>query len=217
MILNPLILEHRSTAASVPHSPVSRRSITFLTPERHAPAMPPAVFEKLVAGLLNKHLGPYVEGLDPKQLSLGAWSGDINLKSLRLKAEMLAEMDLPVSIVHGYVGALRLKIPWKGLFPKPSKPVEAFIEDLYLLLEPQLDHPYDAAKTAKLAAAAKTKRLEAWEEEQKAKEASAEEKHSNASFTAKLITSIVNNLQVGLLLLFVVAIILLLWLLWPWL
>jgi VPS13-like, N-terminal len=33
------------------------------------------MFEGLVAGLLNQHLGGFLEGIDPKQLELGVFSG----------------------------------------------------------------------------------------------------------------------------------------------
>ena len=37
------------------------------------------VFESLVANLLNKFLGDYVENLDSSQLNLGIWGGN-NIK-----------------------------------------------------------------------------------------------------------------------------------------
>ena len=33
------------------------------------------VFEKVVADLLNRYLGDFIENLDPKQLNLGLWGG----------------------------------------------------------------------------------------------------------------------------------------------
>lgn len=34
------------------------------------------VFESLVADLLNKYLGDYVENLDKSQLNIGIWGGE---------------------------------------------------------------------------------------------------------------------------------------------
>lgn len=36
------------------------------------------VFESLVADLLNKFIGDYVEDLDRKQLSIGIWGGKLS-------------------------------------------------------------------------------------------------------------------------------------------
>lgn len=33
------------------------------------------VFEKVVADLLNRYLGDFIENLDAKQLNLGLWGG----------------------------------------------------------------------------------------------------------------------------------------------
>ncbi len=41
------------------------------------------MFEKTLASLLNEHLAPYVEGLDPKQLDVGIWGGDIKVQRPR--------------------------------------------------------------------------------------------------------------------------------------
>lgn len=46
------------------------------------------MLESLVASLLNRFLGSYVENFDPKQLNIGIWSGDVKLKNLRLKKEV---------------------------------------------------------------------------------------------------------------------------------
>lgn len=35
--------------------------------------------------------------------------------------QVVAELNLPVSIISGYIGSLTLKVPWKNLFPTPSK------------------------------------------------------------------------------------------------
>ncbi|KHJ44018.1 hypothetical protein D918_05711 [Trichuris suis] len=43
------------------------------------------VFETVVATILNKALGSYVENLDASQMNLGIWGGNVVLNNLNLK------------------------------------------------------------------------------------------------------------------------------------
>lgn len=97
------------------------------------------MLESVLAGVLNKFLSAYVslhrvqqvarlphrahhspppprtrqvDNLDPKQLNFGIWSGDTKLRNLRLKKEALDKFRLPVDVVEGYLGDLKLSIPW---------------------------------------------------------------------------------------------------------
>ena len=51
------------------------------------------MLEGLVATLLNRFLGMYVQNFDPKQLNIGIWSGDVKLRNLELRREALAGID----------------------------------------------------------------------------------------------------------------------------
>jgi len=45
-------------------------------------------------------------------------------------------------LLSGHVGSIILKVPWKHLFPSPSKPVVAVIDDVIIVLSPELDRPF---------------------------------------------------------------------------
>lgn len=85
------------------------------------------VFESIVAELLNKVLGEYIENLDYSQLKLSLWggktsqddslsiliifnikilllSGDVVLKDLFIKESALDVLDLPVRLEYGRLG-----------------------------------------------------------------------------------------------------------------
>ena len=79
------------------------------------------MFESLVANILNRFLGSYIENFDPKQLNIGIWSGDVKLKNLRLKKESLDKFKLPLDVKFGHIGELTLQIPWSNLKSKPVK------------------------------------------------------------------------------------------------
>ncbi|XP_064645587.1 intermembrane lipid transfer protein VPS13C-like isoform X5 [Lineus longissimus] len=123
------------------------------------------VFESIIVDLLNKYLGDYVENLDKSQLKLGIWGGDIVLQNLDVKQSALDDLNLPVTIKHGHLGKLVLKIPWKNLY---TAPVIATIDGLYVLAVPNLGVKYDAEKEEKSAQEAKQKDLRKMEEAKQA-------------------------------------------------
>ncbi|KAF8366090.1 hypothetical protein PRIPAC_83919 [Pristionchus pacificus] len=53
------------------------------------------VFESLVADLLNRFLGDFVDNLDSSQLNIGIWGGDVKLENLEIKESALDDLDLP--------------------------------------------------------------------------------------------------------------------------
>lgn len=47
------------------------------------------MFEGIVASLLNKYLGKYIEDLDLENLNVGIFGGNVLLSNLKLKTEAL--------------------------------------------------------------------------------------------------------------------------------
>ncbi|XP_016940577.3 intermembrane lipid transfer protein Vps13 [Drosophila suzukii] len=150
------------------------------------------VFEAVVTDVLNKVLGDYIENLDRNQLKIGIWGGDVVLQNLKIRANALDELDLPVQLIYGYLGKLVLKIPWKNLY---SQPVVVNIEDLYVLVSPNNNVRYNAEKEAKYEMDLKKAALDALEAARK-KELEKDQPKPDAGFAEKLTAQIVNNLQV---------------------
>ncbi|XP_034653735.1 vacuolar protein sorting-associated protein 13 [Drosophila subobscura] len=150
------------------------------------------VFEAVVADVLNKVLGDYIENLDRNQLKIGIWGGDVVLQNLKIRENALDDLDLPVQLIYGYLGKLVLKIPWKNLY---SQPVIVNIEDLYVLVSPNNNVKYNAEKEAKYELDAKMAALDALEAARK-KELEKIVAKPDAGFAEKLTAQIVNNLQV---------------------
>ncbi|RLV92227.1 Vacuolar protein sorting-associated protein 13 [Spathaspora sp. JA1] len=155
------------------------------------------MFESLVANLLNRFLGSYLENFDPKQLNIGIWSGDVKLTDLRLKKESLDKFKLPIDVKFGHLGVLTLQIPWSNL---KSKPVRIIIEDLYILASPIILRDYDAAEEEQRSEALKQEKLQQLETLLQAQtqnqQLSDDLLVNNETFTESLITKIVDNLQV---------------------
>ena len=153
------------------------------------------MLEGLVATLLNRFLGMYVENFDTKQLNIGIWSGDVKLRNLQLRKEALDQLHLPLNVVKGHLGQLILQIPWSNL---RGKPVRVTIEDVFLLAAPKEVAEYDHEEEEARAYSVKMEKLENAEllKERNAEGMSSEEQQKNQSFTAQLVTAIVNNLQI---------------------
>ena len=69
------------------------------------------VFESVIVSALNPILGKYVEDLDAGQLRVGILGGDIKLEKVKLKQNILADLNLPISVHTG----LKLTDETKGL------------------------------------------------------------------------------------------------------
>ncbi|KAF3008444.1 hypothetical protein E8E13_003289 [Curvularia kusanoi] len=153
------------------------------------------MLEGLVSNLLNRFLGMYVQNFDPKQLNVGIWSGDVKLRDLELRREALDQLRLPLNVVEGHLGSLTLSIPWSNL---RGKPLKVQIEDVFLLAAPKEDADYDAEEEERRAHAVKMEKLDSAEllKERNTEGMSAEEQQKNQSFTASLVTAIVDNVQV---------------------
>uniref|UniRef100_A0A8C0VHI4 Vacuolar protein sorting 13 homolog C n=1 Tax=Cyanistes caeruleus TaxID=156563 RepID=A0A8C0VHI4_CYACU len=107
------------------------------------------VLESVVADLLNRFLGDYVENLNKSQLKLGIWGGKEPLPSMFILMYLLC------------LDKLTLKIPWKNLY---GEAVVATLEGLYLLIVPGASVKYDAEKEEKYLQDNKQKELARIEE-----------------------------------------------------
>ncbi|XP_027780877.2 intermembrane lipid transfer protein VPS13C isoform X1 [Marmota flaviventris] len=152
------------------------------------------VLESVVADLLNRFLGDYVENLNKSQLKLGIWGGNVALDNLQIKENALSELDVPFKVKAGQIDKLTLKIPWKNLY---GEAVVATLEGLYLLVVPGASIKYDAEKEDKSLQDIKQKELSRIEEAlQKAAEKDKPKEAKKDTFLEKLATQVIKNVQV---------------------
>uniref|UniRef100_A0A452SGE8 Vacuolar protein sorting 13 homolog C n=1 Tax=Ursus americanus TaxID=9643 RepID=A0A452SGE8_URSAM len=150
------------------------------------------VLESVVADLLNRFLGDYVENLNKSQLKLGIWGGKREGAAGGLPA--LSELDVPFKVKAGQIDKLTLKIPWKNLY---GEAVIATLEGLYLLVVPGASIKYDAEKEEKSLQDIKQKELSRIEEAlQKAAEKDKPKEAKKDTFLEKLATQVIKNVQV---------------------
>ncbi|XP_073508834.1 intermembrane lipid transfer protein VPS13C isoform X3 [Phyllobates terribilis] len=152
------------------------------------------MLESVVADLLNRFLGDYVENLDRSQLKLGIWGGNVSLENLKIRENALSELDVPFKVKAGQIDKLILKIPWKNLY---GDAVVATLEGLYLLVVPGASIKYDAEKEERNLQEAKQRELLRIEEAlQKAAEKDKPKEEKKDTFLEKLAAQVIKNLQV---------------------
>jgi len=150
------------------------------------------MFEGIVSDLLIKYLGQYVKNLNRDNLNIGVFSGDVLLEQLEISEDALSSLDLPFGVKKGVIGSLKLKVPWTNL---KSEPVVVHVENVFLLLEPEYSYTeYDEKKEQRREAQNKQKKLDNAELMKQFRERG-DDKEGD-SFTQRLVTKIVDNLQI---------------------
>ncbi|KAL4326411.1 hypothetical protein GQ457_11G021550 [Hibiscus cannabinus] len=91
------------------------------------------MLEDQVAYLLQRYLGNYVRGLNKEALKISVWRGDVELTNMQLKPEALNALKLPVKVKAGFLGSVKLKVPWSRL---GQDPVLVYLDRIFLLAEP---------------------------------------------------------------------------------
>ena len=151
------------------------------------------MLEGAVAAVLQKALGAYLEGIDSASLRASVWDGDVVLRSLSLKTSALDALQLPVRVLGGSVGVVRVQVPWRKL---RTDPIVINIEGLWLLLAPQdSTEQWDEKGERERTLAAMKQRLEVWEEVEAKKGANA----MGAGMLEQLTTALLRRLRIQVL------------------
>lgn len=149
------------------------------------------MLEDKVAFLLQKYLGNYVRGLSKEALKISVWRGDVELTNMQLRPEALNALKLPVKVKSGFLGSIKLKVPWSRL---GQEPVLVYLDRIFLLVEPATkvegctDDFVQEAKRSRVREM-ETKLLGS-KPEQEAEE--------NTSWLGSLINTIIGNIKVSI-------------------
>ena len=137
------------------------------------------MLESLLSEVLERVLGRYVRGIDRKQLSVGVLKGDFTLRNLQLNVDALRELDLPIRVTQGFVGALTIRVKWNKL---KSEGCSVSVDNVILLLHPSFVEHVNADDAFKQ----KMRRLEVSEKDFKREiESQAKKKSDTASKLAE--------------------------------
>ncbi|XP_071648864.1 intermembrane lipid transfer protein Vps13 isoform X1 [Temnothorax longispinosus] len=150
------------------------------------------VFESIIAELLNKVIGEYIENLDYTQLKVSLWGGDLVLNDLLIKESALDVLDLPVRLEYGRLGKLILKIPFKDMW---NGQIDAIVEELFILVVPTSQVSYNEEKETKTQLEAKRAELARVEKRKQLADIKSQEKLDD-SMVEKLIARMIKNIHV---------------------
>ncbi|CAL1678435.1 unnamed protein product [Lasius platythorax] len=150
------------------------------------------VFESIIAELLNKVIGEYIQNLDYTQLKVSLWGGDLVLNDLLIKESALDMLDLPVRLEYGRLGKLILKIPFKDMW---NGQIDAIVEELFILVVPTSQVVYNEEKETKAQLEAKRAELERVEKRKQLADIKSQEKLDD-SMVEKLVARMIKNIHV---------------------
>ncbi|XP_025099873.1 vacuolar protein sorting-associated protein 13A-like isoform X2 [Pomacea canaliculata] len=151
------------------------------------------MLESVVANLLNKYVGKYILNIDSSNLNVSIFKGGVELTDLQLRPEALAELNLPIEVKAGYVGHLKLNIPWTNLF---TADIDIAIENVYVLAGPITDRQFDPERERQLQNAVKRQLLESIENPMLLDVA--RKADEDPSLTEKLLQNLINRVQVSI-------------------
>ncbi|OVA12725.1 Pleckstrin homology domain [Macleaya cordata] len=149
------------------------------------------MLEDQVAFLLQKYLGNYVLGLNKEALKISVWQGDVELTNMQLKPEALNALKLPVKVKAGFLGSVKIKVPWSRL---GQEPVLVYLDRIFLLVEPATNVEgctEDAVQEAKKSRV-RDMEIKLLEAHQQLKS------EMNTSWLGSLINTIIGNLKLSI-------------------
>ena len=152
----------------------------------------PSFLEGVVSDVLQSVLGNFIRGLDRSHLELSMWDGDMRLHDLELRTELLDALPLPVRVLCGSLGEVRISVPWRDLLG--NQPMLISIDRVLLPLaprsgdaEPTEDAPAEAHDKSNQA---RVEAVEAVEEIHKARE--------QMSFADRIVHALTQRLQISI-------------------
>ena len=91
------------------------------------------MLESYITPMLMGYINKYVKNIKPSDLQVSFWGGDVVLRNLELRLDVLEqELRYPLEIKSGRIRELVLHIPWNAIL---SKPVEAEIKDVEIVIK----------------------------------------------------------------------------------
>lgn len=142
-----------------------------------------------VAGVLNKVLGDWLEGLDAHSLDLSLLKGAVRLGPIRIRTDAVDQLGFPFLLRHGYVKGISVTIPWAHL---TSRPLKIELEGVYVYISPKDRSQWSPEAELRNQHKAKIAQLANFELLNR------EQLPSDPGFTQRLIRKIISNLQVSI-------------------
>ena len=91
------------------------------------------MLEGYITPLLMSYIDKYVKNIKPSDLKLSFWGGDVVLRNLELRLDVLEkELKYPLKFKSGCIRELTVHIPWNAI---ASQSVEVTIKDIEFVIK----------------------------------------------------------------------------------
>jgi hypothetical protein len=141
-----------------------------------------------VTSVLNRVLGEFVENLDSDNLNMSLLSGTVTLNDLRIKRSAIEKFGFPFTIQSGFLKRVYVKVPWTSL---TSSPLQVEVAGLHLHLETTSKEHWDTGLVQEMLSQIKQVSLSRFE----LMHSPEVEVSTSPGFAERLVSKIVNNLQ----------------------
>ena len=116
---------------------------------------------------------------------------DVELTNMKLRLEALNALKLPVKVKSGFLGSIKLKVPWSKL---GQEPVLVYLNRIFLLVEPATKVEGCTDDFVQEAKRSRVREMEIKLLESKHKQ----EAEENTSWLGSLINTIIGNIKVSI-------------------
>ena len=153
------------------------------------------MFEGWILSLLNKVLGEYVKEhcLARDRLKADVYNGHICLERLELRETAFDFLNLPITLLKGYIGQVEVKISGGSWTNIMSKPVELWLDNIHILVGRKVDwNEEERAQREQQIKQALLRRAELFARHH---DGNAHDESGEGSFLDSLLTKMVDNLE----------------------
>lgn len=100
-----------------------------------------------IAQLATRYVGQYLDGIEPEKFEVAWKGGNLQLNDVRIRQEVVDLIGLPVTLVYGWVGNVKISLPIGNLFSirasAVSEPLIIELEELYVVVAPKPEAQWD--------------------------------------------------------------------------
>jgi vacuolar protein sorting-associated protein 13A/C len=150
------------------------------------------MLEGLIADVLNKVLGEFIEDITADQLNVSVFGGEVKLENVAIKSSLFDSMPVPFSLAFGKIGLIKLDIPISSIL---SKPLIIQISDVLVVMKPKPMDSWNEDVEIKAFKSANLSKIQSYEIIQRQAETI---KNKDPGKAEKMIQQILSNIKIDI-------------------
>lgn len=98
-----------------------------------------------IAQLATRYVGQYLDGIEPDKFEVAWKGGNLQLNDVRIRQEVVDLIGIPINLVYGWVGNVKISLPIGNLFrgSAVSQPLIIELDELYIIVTPKPEEQWD--------------------------------------------------------------------------